>query len=220
MKALAAAVVIALAGATVTAQEPVYTLKDKDVKQPTLVVEKKPSYTADAMRKRIQGSVTLESVIDKAGNPTDIKIVKSLDKEFGLDDKAVEALKAWRFKPATKDGKAVPYHVTIEMTFTLRDRRVFDKTSAQVTPPVLVKEQKPSYTAEAMRSKVEGLVELEAVVGVDGRITEVRVLKGLAPGLDANAIAAMSQSTFTPAMLDGRPVPYRTTMQFTFTLRD
>jgi len=123
MKIFAAAVMCVLAGGAASAQEPVYTKDDKDVKPPVVVADKKPSYTAAAMRKKIEGGVELQAVVDKEGRPTDVKVVKSLDKENGLDAEAVAALKEWRFKPATKDGKPVLMKVSVEMTFTLRDKK-------------------------------------------------------------------------------------------------
>ena len=122
MKGLAFAAVV-LFGAAVAAQEPVYKVGDKDLKSPEVIVEKKPSYTAEAMRKKIQGAVELGTIIDTEGRPTEIKVLRSLDKEFGLDEKAVEALREWRFKPATLKGKPVRAQVSVEMTFTLRRDR-------------------------------------------------------------------------------------------------
>ena len=80
------------------------------------------NWTAEAMRKKIEGSIELETIVNKEGKPTEVKVIRSLDKEYGLDEKAVDALKAWTFKPATKDGKAVAMKVKVEMTFTLRDK--------------------------------------------------------------------------------------------------
>jgi len=120
MKALALAAAVVFGG-VLAAQEPVYTKKDQ-VTSPVVVAEKKPAYTKAAMEKKIQGSLELSTIIDKEGNPTEITIVKSLDPEYGLDDNAVAALKAWKFKPAVKDGKPVSFQTTVEMTFTLRDR--------------------------------------------------------------------------------------------------
>ena len=123
MKTLALAALVMFGAAASIPQETVYKAGDKSVKQPQVVTEKKPSYTAEAMRAKIQGSIELESVIDTAGKATQIRVVRSLDKKYGLDDKAVEALKAWTFKPGTKDGKPVPIRVTVEMTFTLRNTK-------------------------------------------------------------------------------------------------
>lgn len=123
MKSLALAAIVTVAtGLGISAQQ-VAKPGDKGVTDPVVVAEKKPSYTAAAMRQKIQGSIELTAIIDKEGTPTDIKVVRSLDKKYGLDEKAVDALKEWRFKPATKDGKPVPILVTVEMTFALRDKR-------------------------------------------------------------------------------------------------
>lgn len=220
MKALGLATVIAVAaGVTLAAQQAqVYKAGDEGVTDPVIVSEKKPSYTAAAMRAKVSGSVEMTAVIGVDGKPSDITILRSLDP--GLDKNAIEALSEWRFKPATKDGKPVPMLVTIEMTFTLRDRQVYDKTFAQVKAPVLIFETKPAYTAAAMQRKVEGFVEVEGIVGTDGRIRDVKLLTKLDPDLDAQALEAVGTWRFRPATLEGRPVPYRVQIELTFTLRD
>jgi TonB family protein len=88
---------------------------------PKIVSEVKPSYTRDAMRARITGIVRMECVVNADGTVGAVKVVGPLDPVHGLDAMAVEAVKQWRFAPATKDGVVVPVLVSIEMTFTLRD---------------------------------------------------------------------------------------------------
>ena len=89
-----------------------------------------------------------------------------------------------------------------------------------VLAPVLVKEIKPQYTADAMRARVQGVVTLECVVQPDGAIGETRVTKSLDPGLDKEAIKAVKQWRFKPGRKDGKPVPVRVALEVTFTLRD
>ena len=62
--------------------------------------------------------------------------------------------------------------------------------------PVIVREVKPEYTHEAMKARVEGTVLLEAVVGDDGAVGDVRVARSLDDGLDAEAVKAMKQWLF------------------------
>ena len=50
----------------------------------------------------------------------DVSVKRSLDPTYGLDQQAVKAARQWKFKPGTKDGKAVPVRVSLEMTFTLK----------------------------------------------------------------------------------------------------
>jgi len=92
------------------------------VTQPTLIKEVKPNYTGDAMRAKLQGVVEMEAVVlpDGSVDPNRIKITRSLDSTFGLDQQAVSAMKLWRFKPGTKDDKPVAVRVQVEMAFTLK----------------------------------------------------------------------------------------------------
>ena len=87
---------------------------------PTVVREVKPKYTPEAMERKIQGSVRLETVVLETGDVGDVVIARSLDAEYGLDQQAIAATKQWKFKPGTKDGKPVAVWVIIELTFTLK----------------------------------------------------------------------------------------------------
>jgi TonB family protein len=87
---------------------------------PRVVKEVKPQYTARAMQKKIQGSVWLSCVVSPGGKIVEVKVTKSLDDEFGLDQEAIRAASQWEFEPGRKDGKPVAVRVTIELTFTLR----------------------------------------------------------------------------------------------------
>jgi TonB family protein len=90
------------------------------VEIPRLLREVKPQYTADAMRAKIQGAVLLECVVLPDGSVGDVRVTRSLDSTFGLDQEAIRAAKQWRFQPGTRLGEPVPVLITIELTFTLR----------------------------------------------------------------------------------------------------
>ncbi len=90
------------------------------VTTPVPIAEVKPQYTSEAMRARIQGQVWVECVVQPTGVCTDVQVVRSLDKTFGLDGEAVKAAQKWRFRPGTRLGQAVPVLVTIELSFALR----------------------------------------------------------------------------------------------------
>ena len=87
---------------------------------PTVIREVKPAYTADAMRAKVQGAVWLECVVMPDGTVGDVKVTRSLDPIFGLDQEAIKAAKQWRFRPGMRQGEPVPVIITIELTFTLR----------------------------------------------------------------------------------------------------
>lgn len=92
------------------------------VTNPEVLFEKKPAYTAEAMRAKIQGAVEIEAVVMPDGTLDNPRIIRSLDKAHGLDQKALEAVRQWKFRPGRlkATGQPVPILVTIELTFTLR----------------------------------------------------------------------------------------------------
>jgi TonB family protein len=90
------------------------------VSSPRIRLKVDPQYSADAMRAKIQGTVLLSAVVLPDGSVTDIKVIRSLDRSFGLDTKAIEAARQWRFYPGTRLGEPVPVLVNIELEFNLR----------------------------------------------------------------------------------------------------
>ena len=79
-----------------------------------------PAYTAEAMRARLQGIVVLNCVVRPDGRCSDIRIMKSLDMVFGLDQQAIASAREWRFQPGTRMGEPVSVLVTLEIGFTIR----------------------------------------------------------------------------------------------------
>jgi TonB family protein len=80
----------------------------------------KPVYTKAAQAAGIQGTATVQCVVLTDGTCGDITVIKSLDPDYGLDQQAVDNIKAWRFRPGTKDGKPVPVRVHIDIQFVLK----------------------------------------------------------------------------------------------------
>jgi TonB family protein len=87
---------------------------------PVVIREVKPQYTSDAMRAKVQGSVTIQAIVRTDGTVGDVSVVRSLDSTFGLDEEAIKAARQWRFRPGTRFGEPVPVIITIELMFTLR----------------------------------------------------------------------------------------------------
>lgn len=90
------------------------------VSMPEVIYEKKPEYTSAAMNAKVQGTVEVEAVVNPDGTVGAARVVRSLDNRFGLDEKAIEAVRQWRFRPALRFGRPVAVRVVIELTFTLR----------------------------------------------------------------------------------------------------
>lgn len=80
------------------------------------------------------------------------------------------------------------------------------RLTAAMTRPAVTYQVQPRYSEAARRAGVQGAVTVDAVIDEQGRVTEVRILRGLPMGLDREAVAAVKQWRFTPATLAGKPV--------------
>jgi len=89
----------------------------RGITPPKLSLNPEPEYSDPARIARVQGSVTLEMVVNQEGLPTNIRIVTPLG--CGLDVKAVHAVEGWKFKPAEKDGQPVAVDIAVQVEFHL-----------------------------------------------------------------------------------------------------
>jgi TonB family protein len=87
------------------------------VTAPVVLSKKDPEYSEEARKAKYQGTVLLSIEVSPSGLASNIKVVRSLG--LGLDEKAIEAVKQWKFKPGYKDGKPVTVAATIEVNFRL-----------------------------------------------------------------------------------------------------
>ncbi len=87
------------------------------ISAPQAISSPDPDYTEEARRAKKQGTCVLWLIVDAAGHPRDIKVVRGLG--LGLDAKALEAVRQWRFQPALKDGKPVDVQISVEVEFHL-----------------------------------------------------------------------------------------------------
>ena len=206
---------------------------------PTPIQSVQPKYTREALQAKVEGVVEVELVVLADGTVGDVRVTKSLDKVYGLDQQAIDAAKQWLFRPGTKDGRGVPVMVTLVLEFRLSDRGspstpsltpasttarddFYKDTYPSVYPklekPVTLQSSQPKYTSEALRAKLQGTVEVEAVVGTDGTVSRARVTKSLDKqlGLDESALEAVRSWVFEPGRLNGQPVPVVVTLMLEF----
>ncbi|HEY3615301.1 MAG TPA: energy transducer TonB [Candidatus Sulfotelmatobacter sp.] len=87
------------------------------VTAPKPVYHPNAEYTDKARKKKIQGSVVVTIVVTDEGTVRDARIVSGLAKD--LDKQALKAVSAWKFEPATKDGKPVAVRIRVEVDFRL-----------------------------------------------------------------------------------------------------
>jgi TonB family protein len=149
-----------------------------------------PVYPADAQGIQASGTVSLAATIDETGRVVEIR-------------KAREPLV---LSPTT----TTPTAVRIAAEGMVR-------VSGAVKAPTQISKVQPVYPPIALSSRVSGVVILEALIGVDGRVSDAKVLRSI-PLLDQAALDAVRQWAYTPTLLNGVPVPIVMTVTVTFML--
>ena len=91
------------------------------------------------------------------------------------------------------------------------------QSSPQIKEPVLIKAVDPAYPEVARQARLEGIVVLEFTIGVDGRVSDVKVIKSK-PLLDEAAVEAVKQWRYKPGQIDGKPASFTATTSITFKL--
>jgi TonB family protein len=207
------------------------------VTMPRVVLKVEPEYSEAARRAKFQGTVVLSVDVMPDGSAQNISVQRSLG--LGLDEKAVEAVRKWRFQPGTRNGQAVTTTSTIEVNFRLNVDSAANQASAApaqaaagqavpengvyrvgggVTAPALLRKVEPEYTEEARLAGYDGTVILNIEVGTDGFAQSIKVMRGLGLGLDQKAIEAVSKWQFKPGTRFGVPVPVAATIEVNFRL--
>ena len=87
------------------------------VSAPILIYQVDPEFSEEARKAKVSGNVLVNLWVDEKGNPTHVRVIRGIG--LGLDEKAVEAVKQYRFKPAMENGKPVMVEMNIDVTFQI-----------------------------------------------------------------------------------------------------
>jgi protein TonB len=87
------------------------------VSSPEVLSKVNPGYSEDARQNKISGDVLVYLEVDQDGLPQHVRVIRGVG--HGLDEKAVEAVKQYKFKPATKDGRPVKVAMNIKVNFQI-----------------------------------------------------------------------------------------------------
>jgi protein TonB len=87
------------------------------VKGPIAIYQPEPEFSEEARKAKFMGVVTVSIIVDQHGLPQNVHVTRGVG--MGLDEKAVEAVKQYRFKPATENGKAVAVYLNVEVNFEI-----------------------------------------------------------------------------------------------------
>jgi TonB family protein len=86
-----------------------------EISRPEILSSTRPIYTELARRARVTGTVIVEAIIDEHGDVTDVRVLKGLS--MGLDQAATDAIRAWKFKPAMREGQPVRVYYVLTVNF-------------------------------------------------------------------------------------------------------
>ena len=153
--------------------------------------------------------------------------IRSLAKS--LTDSAIRSVMLWRYDPPASGPIAFPVTISVAPegeagnSTTSETLRIAStdiapvRVGGNISAPAKIRHVAPMYPPEAQAAKVTGMVIIEATIGVDGRVTDAKVLRSV-PLLDQAAVDAVMQWEFTPTLLNGVPVPVIMTVTVNFTL--
>jgi TonB family protein len=154
--------------------------------------------------RQTQGRFLAHGVVISEGDHKLLSATVDVVEPISLTDPALE--------PPPSAAKT---EVFVDRDVSLRDVQL----GQNETRGMLVKRVEPEYPPEARKAGIDGTVVLEAMIGTDGRIHDLRVISAPAASLAASSFAAVSQWAYRPYVLKGRVVPVQTTVTVTFSLR-
>ena len=184
------------------------------VTAPVILYQIQPEYSAEARNARLEGSVALSLVVGADGRASDIRVRRSVG--MGLDENAVAAVTAWRFKPAMKGEQPVPVESTIEVSFHLYANSDWHLNKAVylsepgVSIPTVVRALYPEMTQDPRYATFR----LEAQIDERGIPREIKVVYSSDPTLDDEVIRLIREWRFQAAQKAGQPVAVSAEFEF------
>ena len=193
---------------------------------PVLLDMPTPVYPGILQRAGIGGRVTVRLRVNASGRVTEASILRS-DND-GFNEAALAAARGARFRPAERNGRAVPAEVVLPVQFTPPPSNLrHEATPEDARPPDFVELDRmpqalttpsPVYPEALRADSVEGRVVVRAWIGQDGTVKEVQVLRTDDPRFSAPAVEAVRQWTFTPGLKNGQPMETWLTIPIRFRL--
>jgi len=180
--------------------------------QPGVIIRNDPGYSPEATRAFVQSTVLLSIIVGEDGKAHDIKVAQGSG--FGLDEKAIEAMQTWIFRPGTKDGHPVPLPANVEMNFHLQVRNDTEDHSYQfarlnftlppgASRPELVIGKLPGNPVTAG----DQALRFHLQVGADGVPAGITVLNSTDKAWEQKALRVIRAWRFRPASLAGLAIP-------------
>jgi TonB family protein len=176
------------------------------IRPPAVIQIHEPKYSEEAILTELEGAVVLSVLIGEDGNARDIRIKRSIG--LGLDEKAVEAVRGYRFQPAMKDDKPVRTSMTIEVIFRIEsNERFWHLVGVAFTPsegasrPIIVEAEYPYYGPAE-----NAALTVSFEVDQNGTAINFQIRGSSNHNFDDRIIAALKHWRFRPGAKDGTPV--------------
>ncbi len=188
-----------------------------------------PEYSDEARLAELEGTVVVAGVVDENGRATDLRVSQSLG--LGLDEKAIEAVQQWRFKPGTKS-------ISVPVEFSLPSKQSrwhligvdFRPPEGASRPRVL----SPNYPGGAgvfngaaiEEGRILGGIGRQAFITLSFDVNEgglpvnIQVVRSSDPVWDDQATTVLRYWRFTPGMKDGKPISVPCSFDFVWGPRD
>jgi len=167
--------------------------------------------------------VRLTATLVRASEQTAVYRIQFRQGDKSLADSTVTVARGGRAVVGGMNGPAAPYIFVLvepDMPGAGSHDAIRSQKVPGITQPEIVQKVAPNYPEEAKKDKIQGIVVLDLVVELDGKVSNIRALQDPDSRLTAAAIEAVRQWQFLPARnKDGKPVRVLTTLTITFALK-
>jgi len=224
-------------------QMPKYTGGEKAMLE---FIQKNLKYPESAEKNNIEGRVIIRFIVGADGAVSDVELIRGISPE--ADAEAVRVIKAMpNWIPGKQKGKAVPVYFTLPIVYSLKKETSNSKPvgiaslkeseSYDASKPFMTVEQMPSfqggesamqefiannlkYPVKAFEEGVQGRVTIRFIVGADGSINDVKVIRGISPEADAEAARVIkAMPNWVPGKQNGIEVPVYFTLPIVYRLK-
>ncbi len=186
-----------------------------NVTEPVVVSKVDPVYPVEARSVGIQGTVVIEFTVAEDGS---VKDAVAADADKRLAEAALNAVREWKYKPATRDGKPIAVKRKVTLTFQFKPlwkrpdpvpspdgTTMRIRVSQGVEEGLLKHKETPQYPKIARDAHIQGSVILHALIDYDGRVFSLGLVSGPKELVDS-AVESVKNWQYQPYLLNGKPV--------------
>jgi TonB family protein len=194
-------------------------LEQPGIRKPHLTHAVPAAYPDDPKLAQTKYACVVSAVVGPAGTVSAVEVENAQPSPF--DQSAMKAVSESTFSPGTLKGQPVAVEMQIYVIFSGDGSPAVPTTEhgASFRNPRPTFDPNPEYSKEARKARLSGEVLVSFMVKEDGTTRDIQVIRKLGSGLDEQAVKAVRQWRFEPAMIDGNAIPDRVMTEMTFRLQ-